>query len=299
MRILAVAGSSGGHIYPAVSFLSAVKNKDRSADTLLVLPQRSTAKNIIPGISGIKYICTTQLSLRPSPGNLISWFKYLKGAVQSFELIVKFKPDIVVGFGSIDSIPLVMLAWLFRIKTLIHEQNAIPGKANRFLAKFADKIAVTFPQSENYFQVNASKITATGNPIRNDLMRIDRIRALDFFGLKERFTVLVMGGSQGSKRINKFFSEAAKRIILESDFQVIHICGNDSVDEIVDAYRQAGIAANVTAYLQQMQYAYSAADLVVCRAGATTISELSYFALPAIIIPYPYAYAHQVENARI
>jgi len=296
MRILAVAGASGGHIYPASSFLSAVKIKIKSAETLLVLPLRCIAKNIIFKDSGVKYIRTTQLSLRPTFGNFLSGIKYLEGVAQSFELLLRFKPDIVVGFGSIDSIPLVTLAWLFRVKTMIHEQNVVPGRANRFLAKLVDRIAVTFAQTEKSFNVNPAKIVLTGNPVRNDLTRIDRIQALKFFGFKEKFTILVMGGSQGSGRINKYFFEAVKS---SSDLQVIHICGANNDAQLKRGYKEIKVEARVVPFLEEMRYAYSAADLVVCRAGATTIAELSYFASPAIIIPYPYAYAHQLENARI
>jgi UDP-N-acetylglucosamine--N-acetylmuramyl-(pentapeptide) pyrophosphoryl-undecaprenol N-acetylglucosamine transferase len=297
MKILAVAGSSGGHIYPAMSLLSAVRNRIESAQTLLVVPRRSISRTIIPDTAMVEYICTTQLSLKPSFRNLIAGFVYLKGVAQSLELILRFRPDVVIGFGSIDSIPLVMFAWLFRIHTVIHEQNVVPGRANSFLARFADRIAVSFSRTETLFDVNPAKIIFTGNPVRPDLVKLDKKKALEFFGLSDnRLTILAMGGSQGSSRINKYFSEAVRNI---KDVQVIHISGANDCYRLEEYYKKAQIEARVIPFCRDMHYAYSASDMAVCRAGATTIAELSYFALPAVIIPYPFAYDHQIENARL
>lgn len=293
---MVVSGSSGGHIFPALSFIGAIREKQKNAAVLLLLPERVRQKQIpVQGVA-LKYISTAQINLTFDWKNIPACFEYLKGIAQSFFIITEFKPDLVVGFGSIDSIPCMMLAWLFRTRTLIHEQNVVPGRANKLLAKFVDKIALSFAQTGPALKVNASKLVITGNPIRNDLIRIGREQALDFFGFKDKLTVLVTGGSQGSSRINEYFFKAIKG---PGDLQVIHICGASDRASLTKSYTEAGIAAKVFPFLKEMQYAYSAADLAVCRGGATTIAELSYYALPAIIIPYPYAYAHQLENAKI
>ena len=296
MKILVVSGSSGGHIFPALSFIAALKEKQKDTEALLVLPRRAREKQVCVKGVPLRYISTAQINFSFDRRNIPACFGYLKGVAESFFIISEFKPDLVAGFGSIDSIPCLMLAWLFRIRTLIHEQNVVPGRANRLLAKFADKIAVSNALTGQRFNVNASKIVLTGNPIRTELVRVDRKRALDFFGLEDKFTVLVTGGSQGSSRINQYFFKAVEGL---AQLQVIHICGAPDAARLKEDYKGARIEARILPFLKEMHYAYSAADLVVCRGGATTIAELCHFALPAIIIPYPYAYAHQLENAKI
>lgn len=295
MRVLVVAGASGGHIFPALSFLEELKEKHKDIELLLVLPKRSIDKQFITkDIFQIKYIITPKVSLRPS-----AIFKYLLGSVQSLEILLKFKPDVVVGFGSSDSVPLVLLAWLFRIKTLIHEQNVVPGRANRILAKLVDNFAVSFAQTSEYLNINPKRITVTGNPIRRDLVKLDKKEALKFFGLSDKFTLLVMGGSQGSHRINLALLNSLSGLDRDFGFQVIHIAGVNEVALVNKGYENLNIEAKVFTFLPQINYAYSASDLVISRAGASTIYELVFFEKPAILIPYPFAYAHQLKNAEV
>lgn len=300
MRVLVVAGASGGHIYPALAFLERLKEEKNVSDTLLVLPSRSIKADFKPGNYKIKYIASARISFSLNRSNIIALFKFIKGAWDSFRILLEFKPDIVAGFGSIDSIPMIMLAWFFRIKILIHEQNVLPGRANRFLARFADKIAISFPDSMRYLGCAREKIVLTGNPIRRELRKAGKEEALNFFGLdKNKFTILVMGGSQGSQHINSVFLEAVALMDDISTVQIIHLTGKDGHDQAADTYRKINIKAKVFGFLSSMEYAYGAADLVICRAGASTLSELIHFELPAILIPYSFAYAHQFKNARI
>ena len=295
MKIIAVTGASGGHIFPALSFLEELKEKHSEIEVLLVLPKRSVKKKIIPeNIFKIKYISTSGLTF-----TLGSLFNFLLGSAQSLELLLKFKPDLVVGFGSADSLPLVFLAWLLRIKTLIHEQNVLPGKANKILAKLVDKVAVSFPQTSEYLSINPSRITVTGNPIRKDLVNIEKDKALNFFGFCEKFTLLVIGGSQGSHRMNLALLKAFSTVDKNFPFQVIHITGLDDAELIKKGYEKLKIKAKVFSFLSQINYAYSASDLVISRAGGSAIYELIFFRKPAILIPYPFAYAHQLKNAQV
>ena len=300
MKILSVAGASGGHIYPALAFLEALKSENAGIDSLLILPSRA----LKPGLDlrGIRaqYIPSGQLSLSLSRKGLLAALDNIKGFYASLRIILKFKPDAVVGFGSIDSVWLVVLAWFFRIKTVIHEQNVIPGRANKLLAKFADKVAVSFPESKDYFKACGDKLAVTGNPLRPSLKRVDRAEALSFFGLQDaNFTVLVMGGSQASSSINRAFIRAAAKVENRERLQVIHLSGKDERALVSAAYESAGIKDKVMDFLSAMEFAYSVADLAVTRAGATTVAELMYFRLPAIICPYPYAHEHQFANAKI
>ncbi len=300
MKILAVAGASGGHIYPALAFLERLSRESEKTEALLVLPSRSIKADFGSCNYPIRYISSGRVSFSLNRRSISAFINFLKGGWEGFCIFSKFNPDIVVGFGSIDSIPLVMLAWFFRVKTIIHEQNLLPGKANRFLAKFVDKVAISYPVSGKYFGLSESKIIFTGNPIRSGLSKIGKDEALGFFGLnKDRFTILVMGGSQGSERINTVILEAAKMIKDKEKLQVIHLFGKQDYSAAISSYERLGIKAKAYGFFEAMKFAYSAADLAITRAGATTISELIYYKIPSIISPYPYAYEHQLENAKI
>jgi UDP-N-acetylglucosamine--N-acetylmuramyl-(pentapeptide) pyrophosphoryl-undecaprenol N-acetylglucosamine transferase len=205
---------------------------------------------------------------------------------------------VAVGFGSLNTVALIFWAWLFRAKTLIHEQNVDLGRANKLLAKVADKVAVSFAQTRMSLNIDAQRIVLTGNPLRNELLPVDRQKALDFFEFKtNKTTLLIMGGSQGSHRLNTVCSEFFCAYPQKDNLQLIHVCGLADFSWLKEKYTAAGLTCKLFDFLPQMQYAYSVADLVLCRAGATTIAELQRFQIPAILVPYPFAYAHQSANA--
>jgi UDP-N-acetylglucosamine--N-acetylmuramyl-(pentapeptide) pyrophosphoryl-undecaprenol N-acetylglucosamine transferase len=300
MRVLVVAGSSGGHIFPALGFLDSLKEKDKSIESLLVLPRKSLENGI--EISGykIRYISLSPIRLSLDLQNILSIVKFFQGSVESLFILLEFKPDLVIGFGSLATVPIVLCAYFLRIKTLIHEQNVIPGRANRFLAKFCNRIAVSFEETKEYLKDYKNHTVLTAHPIRRDLIRIDKSKALDFFGLKEdKFTLLVMGGSLASHKINIVFLKALSEKAFKSRLQLIHLCGRKDFDLLNSSYKDLGVNFRLLDFLKEMQYAYSASDLAICRAGATTISELIFFKVPAVIIPYPYAGGHQTANAKI
>ncbi|MDD5130096.1 MAG: undecaprenyldiphospho-muramoylpentapeptide beta-N-acetylglucosaminyltransferase [Candidatus Omnitrophica bacterium] len=297
MRILIVTGSSGGHIFPATALADGLRGSGERV--LLVLPQKMRQENIPVVDQEIAYIHAANLSFKLSGKNLFGVYLFLLGAWESFRIILKFKPDVVVGFGSLNSIALVFWAWLFRIKTVIHEQNVVCGRANRLLSRLVDKVAISFTQTRNYLDIASDKIVLTGNPLRKDLLRLDKKEALDFFGFKDgKFTILIIGGSQGSHRLNAACLEALSSY-RKGDLQIIHICGSQDFAWLKSGYAPLGAACQVFDFFAQMQYAYSAADLIICRAGATTIAELQKFRVPAILVPYPFAYAHQLLNAEV
>lgn len=300
VKVLSVAGASGGHIYPAVSLLDELKDSHPGIDTLLVLPKRNIKSKVFPYGYKIKYISITPIVLRADFKFLLSLLRLIKGSFQSLFLLIEFRPDIVIGFGCIESAPLLFFAWLFRIKTLIHEQNVIPGRANKLLAAFADKVAVSFPETINLMKDFRSKIALTGNPVRKELEKIDREEALNFFGFdRSKFTILVMGGSLGSHRINEAFLKAVSVVSDKGRLQIIHLTGVADYELLNKSYKNLDVDSKILDFLKAMHYAYSASDLVISRAGATTIAEISFFKLPAILIPYPYAYRHQLANAKV
>lgn len=299
MRVLVVAGASGGHIYPAVSFLDKLKEKQADMDALLVLPKRNIKNKITAPAYNVKYISVSPIALRFNFKNVLAVFKLLRGSFESLFLLLEFRPDIVVGFGCLDSVPLLFFAWLFRIKTLIHEQNVIPGRANRLLAIFADRIAVSFPETAKFLKDFQKKTVVTGNPVRQELEQVEKKEALDFFGFNEnKFTILVMGGSLGSHNINGAFLKAASCIPDKSKLQIIHLTGIKDYELLNKSYKDLDVDSKILDFFNAMHYAYSACDLVISRAGATTITEVMFFKLPAILIPYPYAYQHQLNNAK-
>jgi len=298
MRILIVTGSSGGHIFPAMALREELNNS--SQEVLLVLPLKSRRDKLSDSTGEIKYIHTAVLTLALSRKNLAGLWFFLWGAWESLRIVLKFKPEVVVGFGSLNTLALVFWAWLFRIKTIIHEQNVICGRANSLLAKLVDKVAVSFSQTCGSLNISPERVVLTGNPLRKEMERVDKNEALNFFKLKAgKFTILITGGSQGAHRLNAVCLEALSAYPRKDALQLIHICGTQDFSRLASGYAAAGVACKLFEFLPEMQYAYSVADLIICRAGATTIAELQRFRIPAILIPYPFAYAHQLANAQI
>ncbi|HOU35807.1 MAG TPA: UDP-N-acetylglucosamine--N-acetylmuramyl-(pentapeptide) pyrophosphoryl-undecaprenol N-acetylglucosamine transferase, partial [Candidatus Omnitrophota bacterium] len=240
------------------------------------------------------------LSLKPCRKNIVSLFLFIKSFFESIVLLARFKPDIVAGFGSIASIPVVICAWLFRITVVIHEQNVLPGRANRLLAHIADRIAVSFEQSKGFFGVNRDRVVWTGNVVRSSLVRIEKRSARRHFGLDpDKRTILVMGGSQASHSINFVFAGVYRGLPWRDECQVIHLCGETDRQALEREYAGSIRSVRLIGFLREMEYAYSAADLAICRAGATTIAELAAYRLPAVLVPYPHAYGHQEFNAKV
>ncbi len=299
MKILIACGGTGGHIFPGLSLYRALKKRHSDADMLLALDKRAITASIVteefPGF----YFSIAPLRFKFDLQNALFVLKLLKGVFQSLRVLFKFRPDVVVGFGGYASFLLVFFAWIFRIKTVIHEQNVTPGRTNRILAYLVDKIAVGFAGTEESFGINSSKVKFTGNPLRPDLVRIERSRAYEFLGLyPDKFTILVMGGSQGAHKINTANLSAISLIEDKSRFQIIHLCGKKDYFKLSNGYKDLGIEARVFDFFGPMEYVYSAADIVISRAGAASISEIAFFGLPSVFIPYPYARRHQVKNAR-
>jgi UDP-N-acetylglucosamine--N-acetylmuramyl-(pentapeptide) pyrophosphoryl-undecaprenol N-acetylglucosamine transferase len=300
LKILAVTGASGGHIFPVLAFLDSLKARGKGIEILLVLPKKNINQPIDNLNYGVRYISITSISLRASLKNISAVFNFLKGAVESLLILLEFKPALVVGFGSLTCIPMVLFAKFLGIKTLIHEQNMVPGRANRIMARFADRLAVSFRETSDYLKSCQDKTVLTGNPIRKELQRCDRREALDFFKLSDnKFTILVMGGSLGSHNINQGFLKSIPAFSDKKNLQVIHLAGAKDYESLEKSYQELDVSVRLYSFLKPMQYAYSACDLILSRAGATTITEIIYFAIPAIIVPYPYAYKHQSGNAKL
>lgn len=291
LRILIAAGASAGHLYPALGLAESLREKGGVSAIAFVSSRRAGLEKLISGyrlflISILPFQFSCLKFLRAVYGFLIS-------LVESFFIIEKFRPDVVIGFGSYVSFPLLLEAALFKKPTLIHEQNVSLGLANKALGYFADIIAVSFPQT----RALSPRCVFTGSPLRSSLVIEDKVKARNFFGLAGKFTILVLGGSQGSQRINREFRNAAALLEKKEDFQFIHITGKNDYFDLKKAYSYIKIKNCVFDFLSAIQWAYSAADLVISRAGAGAITELAYFKKAAILIPFPYSGSHQLENA--
>lgn len=293
-RVLVACGGTAGHFLPALSFLDALSKKAPALDIRVVLTKRKIEEDAyFQGYS------VSRVSLVPVK-DLSSVFKLLLGVIQSLFILYKYNPDVVMGFGGYASFPLVLFASLSGKKTVIHEQNVRMGISNRLLAIFADKIAVSFTETKKFLSSLNSKVVLTGNPVRRDLKKIDKDKALEFFKLSPGlFTILVMGGSQGSHKINTEFSAVALNMISQESVQAIHLSGHKDYNELKDKYSALNERIRLFDFLKDMSFAYSAADLVISRSGAGAILEIIYFGLPSVIVPYPYAGAHQKENAKV
>jgi len=211
----------------------------------------------------------------------------------------KFRPDVVLGMGGFTSTPPILAARRLRIPCLVHESNAIPGKANRFSARFCSKILLGFEETRDFFP--HGECLFTGTPVRRSIgKRIPREQALVRFGLDPaRKTVLVMGGSQGAAGINQLLFRVANRLAAISA-QVIHLTGDRDDRLAVANYLREQLPSHVAVFHETMEEAYSAADLVVSRAGASSLNEISHFGLASVLVPYPFAADnHQEANAKI
>jgi len=290
MRVCVVASHSGGHILPAVAFCQGLKDKYCNVDIKFITTDGNIEKQILGKYFDVIFFKKKSINLLTSYNLLILFFK-----AQS--LINKLKPDLVVGFGGYLSVPFIISASLFKIPNFIHEQNVRLGLANWFLLRFTDKIILSFPNT-NINECIRNKSLYLGLPLRKELIKIKKEEARRYFGLDEKcFTILVMGGSQGSYKINKNMVEVLRDKNI-SGVQIIHLIGSFEYEHFVKEYSNLDIKYKLFKFLDRMEYAFGAADLVVSRAGANTIAEFIAMQLPSILIPYPYAKLHQYDNAR-
>ncbi len=291
IRVMVVAGGSGGHIFPAMGFCEELDELRLSGNVEIyfVSSCRQEVLKSIPVIYNPVYFKEDR--------RLFALCKFL---IRSVFVLLKIQPDIIFGFGGYLSVPFICMGKLIGAKVFIHEQNVVPGKANIFLAMFADRIAVSFARTKDFFSGHGKKVILTRYPLRKSLCRVSKRQAFDFFGFQEGlFTVLVMGGSQGARRVNDFFLEALKENKNLERYQILHLCGVNDAGRLKNEYLRIPVKSKVFAFLPEMNYAYSVADIVLSRAGASSIAEIIHFGLPSVLIPYPFAGAHQVENARV
>ena len=303
LRIIIAGGGTGGHLFPGIAIARELKKRCEEVHILFVVGRRKMERDIIlkAGFE-IRSIDVEGMVGKGVLQLIRAFFKVVISTIQSLSIMKNFKPHLAVGVGGYTSGPVCLMGWFLRVPTAIHEQNSIPGITNRILAPLVKKVFISFEESTMYFK--KKKLFLSGNPIREEIMdpKIFSKRVSRFTDdtTKKRFVILVMGGSQGAKAINKAVLSALKELKKGGFLPfVIHQTGSQELKEITAKYHTNGIDGEVTAFIDNMAAAYARADLVICRAGATTIAELAALGKPSILVPYPYAtHKHQDVNAR-
>jgi UDP-N-acetylglucosamine--N-acetylmuramyl-(pentapeptide) pyrophosphoryl-undecaprenol N-acetylglucosamine transferase len=299
-RIIISGGGTGGHVFPAIAIANALKAVDPGADILFVGARGRMEMEKVPAagyrIYGLPVAGFQRRQLWKNPEVLV---KLLRSLYMSSRIIREFKPQVVVGVGGYASGPVLQRASMRGIPTLIQEQNSYAGLTNRLLAKKAEKICVAYEGMERYFPKD--KIILTGNPVRQDLEKMESRKAegWEYFGLKPYIPViLVLGGSLGARTINESIKKGLDRM-LEENVQILWQTGSIYYEHICKTIEGKNTERLVIRdFISRMDLAYSVADIVISRAGAATISELCIVGLPSVLVPSPnVAEDHQAKNA--
>jgi UDP-N-acetylglucosamine--N-acetylmuramyl-(pentapeptide) pyrophosphoryl-undecaprenol N-acetylglucosamine transferase len=304
VRILLTGGGTGGHVYPAIAIARDLMKKVPGCEVMYVGTDKGLEADIVPK-EGFNFR-TIQVESLPrglSLKTLRTGYKLIQGFWGARRVLSEFKPEVVIGTGGYVCGPIMLVASLMGIPTVIHEQNALPGITNKLLARFVDTVLVTFPESEKYFP-SKSRVIMTGLPVRPGIMNSNRELGAKSLGLDPRkFTLLVTGGSRGARSINLAMVEVLEKLAKRNDIQVIMTTGTQTYEEFMTKVKNKAIRITpnllITPYLYKMEEALAVADLCVCRAGAAFLSELLVKGKPSILIPYPFAAEnHQEYNAR-
>jgi UDP-N-acetylglucosamine--N-acetylmuramyl-(pentapeptide) pyrophosphoryl-undecaprenol N-acetylglucosamine transferase len=298
LKFILSGGGTGGHIYPAIAIANELKLRFPDAEFLFVGAQDKMEMQKVPQAGyPIKGLWIAGLQRRLTFENAMFPVKLVSSLFKARGIIQEFKPDVVIGTGGFASGPLLRAAAAAGIPTVIQEQNSYPGITNKLLSKRAKKVCVAYENLERFFP--ASKLVLTGNPVRQDLIDIDgkRNEAISYFKLDtEKKTLLVLGGSLGSRRINQLI---AKELVgfAAHDIQVIWQCGKLYYEQYSLFNDKENV--QVLAFIDRMDLVYAAADIVISRAGASSVSELCIVGKPVIFIPSPnVAEDHQTKNAK-
>ena len=298
INILLSGGGTGGHIYPAIAIANELRERHPRARFLFVGASGRMEMEKVPQLGyEIKGLDISGLQRSLSLKNLAFPFKLLKSLLQASRILDKFRPEVVIGTGGFASGPTLFMAVVKGVPSLIQEQNSYPGITNRLLARRAKKICVAYDGLEKYFPME--KVLKTGNPVRQDLLDIDnkRAEAIQHYGLDpDKKTLVVLGGSLGARVINRTV-EKYLNDLLQGKVQLIWQTGKLYYEEYKKYGDRQGV--QVREYIQRMDLLYAAADILISRAGAGTISELCIVGKPVIFIPSPnVAEDHQTKNAR-
>jgi len=304
MRIVLTGGGTGGHLTPLVAVADKLKAKLGSEANILYVGSGAEMEKKIMSEEGIptKFVISGKMRRYFSFQNFIDFFKVPIGFVQSLWILLRFMPDVIFSKGGYVAVPIVLAGWIYRIPIMIHESDSAPGIANQFLSKFANRIAVAYPSAEEYFP--KEKTALVGNPIRFQVTQGDAKILRQEIGFTEsRKTLLILGGSQGSRIINEAIVKILPQLL--QHFQIIHQTGQEHYDNVLREAAFVGVKAGHNGYYaapfmnaNKLRDAFALSDLVISRAGATFITEIAANGKPAILIPISEsANDHQRMNA--
>ena len=300
LGIIIAGGGTGGHLFPGIAIAQEFMARNPRNRVLFISTGNAMERSVLAKAGfRLKTIPAEGIKGRGIFNQVISVLKIPWGIAASVRTIRAYHPDVVLGVGSYSSGPVVMGAWLMGTKIALHEQNILPGMTNRLLSHFADRIFVSFENTCVRF--NRAKVCVSGNPVRKEILalRAGSKAPGTVPQEKDRFRVLVIGGSQGAHRINLAVMEALAHLKYKDRFYFVHQTGVQDEAALKQAYQETGVDAAVAAFFDDMARQYGQADLIVCRAGATTVAEISVAAKGVIFIPFPYAADnHQEFNAR-
>jgi UDP-N-acetylglucosamine--N-acetylmuramyl-(pentapeptide) pyrophosphoryl-undecaprenol N-acetylglucosamine transferase len=294
IRLLIAGGGTGGHLFPAVAIAKEITAREEGADILFVTGKRRMESEVLSRY-GFRQVSLSVEGLkgRGWKRGALTLLRLPWGLFQALSILRGFSPHLVLGVGGYSAGPVCAGAKLMGIPCAIQEQNAFPGLTNRLLGRVADRVFISFEESRRHFR--GPSVFLTGNPVRKELLR---------GGLGDKrsgpFSVLVVGGSQGARAINEAFLSALEHLAgRRKDLRVVHQTGEVDFERVRRVYGDKGFGGQVFPFIAEMAEAYARADVVVSRAGATTLSELAALGKPSILIPYPHAAnRHQELNAR-
>ena len=301
LRIVIAGGGTGGHLFPGIALGQEFTVRNPNNRLLFVGTGKPFETNALSKAGfAHKGITSEGIKGRGILNQTRSILKIPKGIFESVMILKQFRPDLVLGVGGYSAGPLVAGAWLLGIKIVLHEQNILPGITNRMLSRLADRIYVSFDNIPTGF--NPKKVLYTGNPVRREILQFSsnqKVGEIDDSPQPRPFTLLILGGSQGAHSINIAVLDAIDKIKDKDKFFFIHQTGPKDETILRTAYERYGVSCRVQAFFNDMDRQYQNADLVICRAGATTVAEIKAVGKGAIFIPFPFAADnHQVLNAR-
>ncbi|MBW2431664.1 MAG: undecaprenyldiphospho-muramoylpentapeptide beta-N-acetylglucosaminyltransferase [Deltaproteobacteria bacterium] len=299
LKIVIAGGGTGGHLFPGIAIAQEFKIRNSATNIIFVSTGNPMEKSVLSKTDfELRCIRVAGIKGRGIWNQLISVLKIPTGILESMRILKNFTPDLAIGLGSYSAGPVLIGAWLRRIPIAVHEQNLLPGITNRILSRFAERIYISFENTKS--NLDPRKVRWTGNPVRRELLKFEDSCTGDsrHHTVERRFTILIIGGSQGAHRINMAVIEALEYLKDKGRLHFVHQTGNTDEQPVSAAYRRHGIQGTVQSFFDDMAEQYHRADLLICRAGATTVAEISALGKAAIFIPFPFAADnHQVLNA--
>lgn len=297
LKIVIAGGGTGGHLFPGLAIAQEFVTRNSHNQVLFVSTGNPLERSVLKETDFRLETITAEGFKRRGLWNQVkSILKIPRGIVESVRILKAYQPDLTIGLGSYSAGPVVVGAWLLGTRTVLHEQNILPGITNRILARFADRIYISFEDTQTRF--DPQKIRLTGNPVRKELLNDHGGPSNGAAVGSKSFCVLIIGGSQGAHRINMTVVEALGYLTRKEALYFIHQTGKADEQMVKAGYQRLGIEARVQTFFRQMAPLYKQADLIICRAGATTVAEVTAMGKAVIFIPFPFAADnHQVLNA--